>query len=208
MKNRTRMLVGAVALLATTLVNAQEPAFRATGLTCDKVTWSRQSLAVYPQIGDACQEVMQRDGKYYVRFDGKVRRVTDNGQQVTIDFRDGDLLTLTPPENLNLTINDKQTSPRDLLPGDQLKFYIPQDQLTAIFFAGQPATASAQMVPIARPTTLAAAPAPAPARVAAAPARRVLPGTASRLPLLALAGMILMLLGAALTFRRKTRIAV
>jgi hypothetical protein len=148
---------------------------------------------------------MQRDGKYFVRFDGEVRSVTNRGQQVTVDFRDGDLLTLTPPDNLNLTINDKPTEPRDLLPGDKLRFYIPQDQLAAIFFAGQPETAPQQVVPIT--TVVAAAPAPAPAAqvAAAAPAPRALPGTASQLPVSALVGMLLALLGAALTFRRMTR---
>lgn len=198
MKNHTKIFVGGVALVASALVYAQNPVFTATGQSCDQVTWSRQSLANYPQIADACQQVLQRDGKYFVKFAGEVRRVTDGGQQVTIDFRDGDLLTLTPPENLNLSINGRQTSPRDLLPGDQLNFYIPQDQLAAVFFAGQPETATAQTVPIAPPTELAAA--------TPAPARSVLPSTASSLPILALAGMIFVLLGAALTFRRKSRI--
>lgn len=211
MKMRTSMLVGAVVLAASAAVYAQEPAFTATGQSCDQVTWSRQALEVYPNIAEACQQVMQRDGKYFVRFDGEVRSVTDRGQQVTVDFRDGDLLTLTPPENLNLTINDKPTAPRDLLPGDKLRFYIPQDQLAAIFFAGQPETAPEQVVPIApAPVLAAAAPAPAPAPQAAAPAPapRALPGTASQLPLSALAGMLLVLLGSALTFRRMTRPSV
>lgn len=205
MKICKSILAGAVLLATSAVVYAQDPAFTATGLSCDQVNWSQQSLRDYPRIANACQEVMQLDGKYFVRFDGEVRRVTDRGQQVTVDFRDGDLLTLTPPENLNLTINDEPTSPRDLRPGDQLRFYIPQDQLAAVFFAGQPDAAPAQTVPIAPApvTQLAAAePSPAPAETRAPD---VLPATASRLPFLALVGMVFVLLGGALTFRRLAR---
>ena len=207
MKMHTSILAGATLLVISAAAFSQGPAFTATGMSCDQVNWTQQSLQDYPGIANACQEVMQRDGKYFVRFNGEVRRVTDRGQQVTIDFRDGDLLTLTPPENLNLTINDRPTTPRDLRPGDMLSFYIPQDQLAAVFFAGSPDTAPVQTVPIApEPVTqlAAAEPAPAPAETRT-PAPRVLPSTASQLPILALAGVILVLLGGALTFRRMAR---
>jgi hypothetical protein len=143
---------------------------------------------------------LQRDSKYFVRFEGEVLRVADRGQQITIDFLDGDRVTLTPPESLSLTINGVPTAPRNLRPGDELTFYIPQDQLAAAtFFAGQPETAPAQEVPIspalAEPQVAAATPAPA----------GVLPSTASALPLLSYAGLFLVLLGAALTVRRLTR---
>jgi hypothetical protein len=195
MKIITKLLVGTVALAASAMVYAQEPVFRATGLSCDQVTWSQAALQSYPRIASACQEVMQREGKYFIRFDGEVRNVTDRGQQVTIDFRDGDRLTLTPPENLALTINDRPTTPRDLRPGDQLKFYIPEDQLTAVFFAGLPETGPAQTVPMT--------PVPEVQVAAATPAPRALPGTAGSLPILAIVGMILVMFGATLTVRRR-----
>jgi hypothetical protein len=198
---RLTLIFGAIALTASATVLAQSrsaPAFTATGTSCSDVTWSEQARASYPRIASACREVVQRDGKYYVRFEGEVVRVADRGQQLTIDFRDGDRLTLTPPENLSLTINDRPTPARDLRPGDELRFYVPQDQLAAAFFAGQPETAPVQTVPIAP-----AAPEPLVAQNQT-PAR-ALPRTASLLPLTGAAGLIFALLGLAMTARRRMR---
>jgi hypothetical protein len=194
---RTRILMGAVALAASTAVCAQsriDRAFDATGTSCDQVTWSEEALESYPRIESACREVMERDGKYFVRFEGEVQSVADRGREITIDFRDGDRLTLTPPENLSIYINGRPTAPRNLRPGDQLNFYIPQDQLTATFFAGETETAPAQDVPMS--------PAPEERFAAATQPERTLPGTASVLPLLGFLGLLLVALGAALSLRR------
>jgi hypothetical protein len=141
---------------------------------------------------------MQRDGKYYVRFSGDVQRVADRGRSVTINFRDGDRLMLTPPENMALFINGRRTPVTDLRVGDQLRFYVPQDQLAASFFESEAPTAQAQVVPIAPP-------APAePALLAQnqpAPGAR-LPRTASPLPLVGVAALALLAFGGALTVRR------
>src|SRR5690606_33798203 len=106
-----------------------DAAFTATGASCEQVTWSDQAIERYPNIADACQEVMERDGEYYVRFEGEVRRVTDRGGRVTIAFEDGATLTRTPPENLSLSLDGRDRRPQDLRPGDELTFYVPQDQL-------------------------------------------------------------------------------
>ncbi len=197
---RTKILAGTIALATSTAVFAQSrgSAFTATGTSCDDVTWSEEALESYPRIASACQEVMQRDGTYFVRFEGEVRRVADSGRQVTIDFEDGDRLTLTPPDDLSLSIDGRLIAPQQLRPGDQLSFYVPQNQLTAVFFAGQPEIAPAQEVPIS--------PAPAEERVAAAAqAPSTLPSTAGMLPIMGAAGLILVLLGGTLTVRRVLR---
>ena len=199
---RVTLIFGAIALAASATASAQsrrDAAFTATGTMCSDVTWSEQARAAYPRIASACRDVLQRDGKYYVRFEGEVVRVADRGQQLTIDFRDGDRLVLTPPENLSITINNRPTPARDLRPGDELRFYIPQDQLAATFFAGQPETSPVQTVPIAP-----AAPEPVVAQNQSTPTR-TLPRTASLLPMTGAAGLILALFGAVLTVRRRMR---
>lgn len=199
---RIALIFGAIALTASATAFAQgrrDAAFTATGTMCSDVTWSEQTLAQYPRIASACRDVLQRDGKYYVRFEGEVVSVADRGQQLTIDFRDGDRLTLTPPENLSLTINNRPTLVRDLRPGDALRFYVPQDQLAATFFAGQPETSPVQTVPIAP-----AAREPLVAQNQPTPAR-ALPRTAGWLPMTGAAGLILALFGAVLTLRRRMR---
>src|SRR5690606_8041968 len=148
----------------------------------------------YPRIATACREVMQRDGKYYVRFEGEVQRVADRGRQLTIDFRDGDRLTVTPPDNLSVTIDGRPTAARDLRPGDELTFYVPQDQLAVSFFAGQPQTSPPQIVPIEPPREVVAQ---------NQPPRQTLPRTASLLPFAALAGWVLLAVGGALALKRR-----
>lgn len=191
---------------------APNAAFTATGERCEDVTWSQEALQRYPNIASACQEVLRRDGAYYVRFEGDVRRVADRGNRVTISFQGGDTLTLTPPENLRLVIDGRERAPRDLRPGDDLTFYVPQDQLAATFFAGQPATSEPQEVAISQTTDstddlLAQADdigAAQPQTQQQTEPRR-LPGTAGFLPFVALGGFGLIGLGGALTLWRKLR---
>lgn len=124
--------------------------------------------------------------------------MADRGRPITVDFREGDRLTLSPPENLSIYIDGRRTSAANLRPGDQLNFYIPQDQLVATFFDGEPETATAQEAPItAEPEDTLARTEPQ--------SRSRLPGTASPLPMLGFAGLILLVLGASLTIRRLTR---
>jgi hypothetical protein len=107
---------------------------------------------------------------------------------------------LTPPENMALFINGRRTPVTGLRVGDQLRFYVPQDQLAASFFESEAPTAQAQVVPIAPPTPaepgLLAQSQPAPG------AR--LPRTASPLPLVGVVALALLALGSALTVRRWT----
>jgi hypothetical protein len=211
MKQCTITLMALTAAAAAAAASAQsrvDRAFEATGTSCEQVTWSQEALTKYPNIQKACKEVMQRDGKYYVKFEGEVERVSDRGQQVTVDFEGGDRLTLTPPENLTVYMDGRETSVTSLRPGDQLNFYVPQDRLSATFFQGDVQTATAQQVPIA----------PAPAtRVAQAPPEAEqqqdtgaatdaeLPRTAGPLPWIGLAGVLLSALGASLSIRRRMR---
>lgn len=201
MNLRKSSLLGMVAFAFSGALFAQtsvDRAFTATGTSCEEVTWSEQALEQYPRIASACREVTERDGKYFVRFEGEVERVRDRGRSITVDFEEGDRLTLSPPDNLSIFIDGQRTSAANLRPGDQLNFYIPQDQLVATFFDGEPETGTAQEAPItAEPEeTMARAEPESQSR---------LPGTASPLPMLAFAGFILLVLGAALTIRRLTR---
>src|SRR5690606_32479604 len=78
MTTRVTALGGALALSFAASAFAQrdvDAAFTATGESCDEVTWSEEALEQYPNIASACREVMERDGEYFVRFEGEVRRV-------------------------------------------------------------------------------------------------------------------------------------
>jgi len=204
MSSRIAVIGAGLALVLTTNATAQrnpDAAFTATGERCEDVRWSDEALERYPNIASACQEVMERDGRYYVLFEGEVRRVADRGNRVTVAFQGGDTLTLTPPENLSLTIDGRERRPRDLRAGDELRFYVPEDQLTATFFAGQPQTSEPQEVPIS-PTTDSAEDLLAQADDEPANQPR-LPRTAGFLPFVGVGGLALLGLGGILTLRRR-----
>jgi len=206
MTSRITVIGAALGLILSTNAFAQrsvDAAFTATGESCEEVTWSEDALERYPNIASACQEVMERDGEYFVRFEGEVRRVTDRGGRVTIAFEDGDTLTLTPPENLALSIDGRERSPRDLRPGDELTFYVPQNELAATFFAGQPETSEPQEVPIS-PTTDSTEDVLAQADEAESEQPR-LPTTAGFLPFVGVGGLALVSLGGILTLWRRLR---
>jgi hypothetical protein len=195
MKTSALILASSLAATASAAAWTQsqvDRAFSATGSSCDQVTWSQNSLAKYPHIGSACQAVLQRDGKYFVKFEGDVKRVAARGRELTVNFKGGSAITLQPPDGMKVHINGKPTAVSGLRPGDKLNFYIPQDHLAANF-AAEDSTPETVDVPIA--------PAPEEA-VAASPA---LPHTASVFPTIGLLGFLLLSCGALLTLQRSRR---
>jgi hypothetical protein len=202
MKTRKMAGLGSIALAFCLPAFGQGAAFTTTAKTCSSVTWSQDALQKYPTIASACQDVLQRDGKSYVKFTGEVVRVIDGGQQLTIDFKSGGVFTVSPPENMNVSINDKRTRVRDLKRGDQLSFYIPETRLAVDLFDGPPATAAIQELPMdsiparlpepaqaaapapqAAPAPAAApSPPPQPAQAAPAPAPRPAPAVVAAPP--------------------------
>lgn len=194
------VLVALTAGAASLAQNRSDSAFTATGTNCADVSWSRYALQQYPKIAGACQGVLEREGKYHVKFSGEVRRVADRGRTLVVDFKDGDRVTLNPPEDMKIYFSGKPTPVRDLRPGDVLNFYVPQDQLAVQFPEGDPLEVTA-------PITIAPV---GPERVALVPGATMAPGaelprTASALPVLGLAGLLLLALGASLTTRRRVR---
>ena len=197
MRVRTMTIMAAIALAASATAWGQTTgaSFTATGQDCSQVTWSAESLAKYPKIASACQSVLQKDGAYYVKFSGEVKKVQNRGADVTVQFKDGNRVVLHPDPNFTVSINGKATKPSGLRPGDQLNFYIPQSRLVA----------QLDETPSATPTEEVRMD-PAPVETAAAPAMaEELPKTASPLPTFGLIGLALLALGAAFTTYRLTR---
>jgi hypothetical protein len=189
---RSAAITAALSLIVSVAATAQsdvDRAFTTTEAKCEGITWSREALAQYPNIASACQDVMERDGRYYVKFSGTVQRVTSGGRAVTVNFKDGNTLELTPPENMSLYIDGRPRTARSLRRGDELTFYVPQDSLAA----QPPRVVGVTVIPIARLRVAQATPtganetteAPAPA----------LPKTASPLPLIGLSGLVLTIFG-------------
>lgn len=197
MNTKTITILSTACLMAcASMATAQtsvDKSFTAVSKDCAGIQWSERALATYPTIASACQGVEERDGKTYVRFEGKVSKNVNQGEQLVVDFKDGGKVTLTPAADTNVYINGKQTSVAKLQRGDELKFYIAEDRLAAQF------PQMADTAPEVQTTRLIIVPIMVPERTAS------LPHTASDLPFAALGGFLMLGLGGLLTWSRRSR---
>jgi hypothetical protein len=199
MKTRAMIIAAAFALAAAAGVNAQsssvDKAFTANGTDCLSVNWSTETLDKYPYIAAACQEVMQKDGKTYVRFDGEVQKVSKGGTEVVMKMKGGrQNLVLNPPEGRTVYIGGKKVPVKSLRPGDTLTFYVPEDRFVAAVM--ETPAAPVEEIPLAAPQVES---------VAMTSTDYSMPKTASNWPLLALFGVLALGLAATLRTRRALR---
>ena len=194
MKTRAMIIAAAFALAAAAGVNAQssvDKAFTANGTNCLEVNWSAETLDKYPAIASACQEVMQKDGKTYVRFDGEVQKVSKGGTEVVMKMKGGKQnLVLNPPEGRTVYIGGKKVPVKSLRPGDTLTFYIPEDRFVAAVM--ETPAAPVEEIPLAAPVV---------EQVAMTTTDYDMPKTASNWGLIALFGALA--LGLAITLRTR-----
>jgi LPXTG-motif cell wall-anchored protein len=193
MTMHTRVLVatGLALSLAAFTATAQtkvDKSFTTTSSDCSGVQWTREARQQYPTIATACQGVEMRDGKSYVKFQGKVERNINRGEQLAIQFKDGGIVTVAPPANTVLYVDGRKTSMRDLTRGTELTFYVPQDRLAAQFTDHEEHYVMAPFVRVVEPEQQVA---------------QALPETASQTPWLAFGGAMLLAIGAGLTLRRR-----
>jgi len=196
MKTRAKIIVAAAALAAAAGVYAQssvDKAFTAAGDNCTQITWSPEMMAKHPKIGSACQEVLQKDGKTYVKFEGTVKKVSKGGTEVVMDMKGGDRITLNPAEGRTVYIGGNKVAVKNLRPGDTLSFYIPEDRVVAAVI--ETPTSPVEEIPIA----------PVVETVAMTETNYDMPKTASNWPLVALLGVLSLGLAGAMRTRRTLR---
>ena len=194
MSKKTTTILAATCLVVCASAAAQtkvDRSFTAVSKDCSGIQWSEQATDTYPTISSACQGVEERNGKTYVKFQGKVKRNVNKGEQLVVNFKDGGEVTLSPPPETHLYVNGKRTPVADLQRGDDLNFYIAEDRLVAQIPETESTTTRLVMVPIVVRESEE--------RMAA------LPSTASPLPLVALSGLLSLGLGALLTLYRRRR---
>jgi hypothetical protein len=193
-------ILAALAISATSAQTSVDRTFKAAGEECRDVEWSRDILREYPGIGVACQSVEHRAGKTYVKFQGTVKDVIDQGQRIRIDFRQGDTLTLAPPANTVLYMDGRQTPVANLQRGTKLNFYVPEDQLTAQFFADDTATRSVVVPIVSEQAVVREQSQPAPETMERQNVAALeLPATASNLPFVVWLAVMFIAAGAGAT---------
>jgi hypothetical protein len=198
MKTRAKIIAATVALAAAAGVFAQsstDKAFTAAGTDCLSVNWSAETLDKYPAIASACQEVMQKDGKTYVRFDGEVKKVAKGGSEITMKMKGGKQdLVLNPAEGRTVVMGGKKVQAKTLRPGDTLTFYVPEDRFVAAVM--ETPTAPVEEIPLSAPVV---------EQVAMTTTDYSMPHTASSWPLVALGGLLALGFAGVLRARRTLR---
>lgn len=176
---------------------AVSPAVSAQALSCDDIEFTSAVTKEFPKVAESCQEVVERDGALYAKFVADVVGVWRNGK-ITVDIkaRDGSSIrqSFHPTSEFRVSVEGKPTRVRDLVRGQQIRIYLPSDRWAVAQVAGPDVPV---VVAPLTPPELEPAPQPAPEMVAE------LPGTASYLPLMGLAGALLVFLGGAFTAMRR-----
>ena len=121
-------IVAACAVGAASAQTSVDRTFKASSQDCRDVQWSAEILRDYPGIGGACQRVEQRGGRTFVKFQGTVKSVGNDGRELKVDFRDGETLTLAPTATTMLYVGGVETPVSQLYRGAKLNFYVPEDR--------------------------------------------------------------------------------
>jgi hypothetical protein len=183
MNTRAKILAAAVAMAAAAGVFAQnkvDKSFTASDTSdCTQINWSPEMLAKHPKIASACQEVMHRDGKTYVKFEGTVKKVAKGGSEVTMDMKGADRIVLNPDPNKVMYIGGNKVKVKNLKPGDTLTFYVPDGRVVAAVM--ETPTAPVEEIPISEAPMV---------QVAQTETTYDMPKTASSWPLMALFGAL------------------
>ena len=168
------------------------PAPQVSEETCAEVEWSSQVLQQYPQISEACQEVVTVNGENWARVEGRLIQVNPNGSVTSMVLaRDGrrlGRLTLKPAPGQKVMMDGREYSFNQLHTGAILNLYIPEHMYAV---ATEPMVQN-EMAEIE----------PAPAEEVAQMPRQ-LPATAGPLPWVLLAGGGILLVGLGLTAWRR-----
>ncbi len=180
-----------VLALVPAVAGAQQPA------ACERVEFSQEVLARFPNIRSACLDVINRDGQEFAVVKADLIRRTARRMTVRVKLPDG---TRSEPRGINvspgfrLNVNGRPTRIEDIAIGQEITAYVSvRDPGIAL----APADTAEPVVF----TPVTAEPEPEPAPVASEPA---MPTTATQLPLVGVIGLALLALGAGLAlFRRR-----
>lgn len=158
--------------------------------TCDDLVWSAQVLAANPDIRESCQGVYQRGDELYARVEITLTRV--RGNRLTfrpshLDGSQGRPRSIVVPGSWRATIDGQEYRARELMAGQQLSVFIPEDRFALAL--GESTLASGEDIELIE--------------IEEAAVVTSMPKTASILPSAFLAGALLLGTGLVLRGRRR-----
>ncbi len=182
MNVRNKILIGTAIALLSVNVNA-------ASMSCSDMHFTDEMTERFPDLNDACVEVIEHDGKNFAKIELEVVRASYRTLRFKLRHRDGSKSStyeIKPKSDFRVNLSGQSTRIRDLTRGQVLSVYLPDDRFTL----GDPRTEEDMDI-----TFLVV-------EVIRVP---MLPTTASPLFLFALFGGLLTLAGGALTTLRRRR---
>lgn len=178
------------------LLLAGAPGIAGAQSNCEEIDWKPEMTARFPRIAESCVEVVERDGIQYAKFQAAMdRRFNDGRVKIRIFEPNGQYYatTVDPPPGFLADFGGRSVPFEQVPTGQRFNIYVPSDRwVIASVHEAAPEVVTAPIE--AEPEMVAATPAPAEAS---------LPATASALPLIALFGGFLGVLGAGLSLVRR-----
>ena len=126
MQKKLVVAMGMALALSAGSVSAQDAA-----PTCADLNWSADVLAANPDIGMSCAAVYEKDGKLYAKVPIEVVRVRGNRmtfRPLHTDGTMGDSRSVQLDSSWRAEIGGRQYRASDLMRGQQLNVYIPEDR--------------------------------------------------------------------------------
>jgi hypothetical protein len=178
--------------------------------SCEDINWHRDLLRQYPWVVNGCQEVITVGQQKWARFEAEFQHNHSDGS-ISSDFRNDrgralGRVRLMPTPGQRVLLDGRDYRFSELMKGQILNFYVPEDRYAFATTAGAPSGEMARVVESAPEATATRSS----TRMAQAEPVRTqrpaeLPATAGILPLMALGGMLSLLGGIGLAARRRSR---
>jgi len=96
--------------------------------SCAEVHWKSDVLLKYPGIARSCVGVVERGGGRYVKLSGKVIKQGKDSVTVRLDHTTTNM-NWTPVAGEMLSIDGKDVPAVSVVVDQQLRFYMPEDQV-------------------------------------------------------------------------------
>ncbi len=153
--------------------------------SCSDLTWSAERLAINSNIANVCLEVVERNGGHYAKLHAKIVRQGVNSTVVQYQRPDGSWSASERvfPEGFDALIGGETVAISDLAPRQEINVYIRGEDNFTVPAPVEQVVMEVEVAPMPEPE-----PEPEPEPV-------YLPTTATQLPLFAILGGLLLLMG-------------
>src|SRR5262245_20921567 len=144
-----RRLTLATLALATTGIS-----FAQNNEECQRMRFSDEVLARFPQVADSCLDVITRDGQHFAVFKAQLQRVTGNTLRLRFRQPDGSYAAatnVTTSPSRRVLVDGKPVRVSELAPNQEITAYVRVDAPLLVLAPVSPSEPLEAAVPLAAP---------------------------------------------------------